>query len=65
MISMAMAALPHEKVVNWMMTFGASCSAEMDNFVLGNSCCEGDLSPSQALRDVDRSKVLGMKPESF
>jgi hypothetical protein len=39
---MAMAVLPHENIMCWMMTLGASGSFEMESLVVGKSCFEGE-----------------------
>ena len=36
-ISIAIAMLPHANVVDWMITFGASFSSEIDSLVVGSS----------------------------
>lgn len=57
--------LPHENVVNWIMTFGASCSSEIASSVAGNNSFDGTLDASHALIEVARSEVLGTNSESF
>lgn len=61
---MAIAVLPQENVVYWMMKFGASGSSDIERFVAGNSSFDGIFRASHALIEVVRSEVLGMNSES-
>lgn len=57
--------LPHTKVVNWMITFGASFSSEMARTVFGNSSEAGSSDASHAFREFLRLEILGRKSESL
>jgi hypothetical protein len=64
-ISIATAVLPHAKVVNWMITFGASFSSEIDRLVSGRSSDAGSLDASHTFSEVLRVEILGRKSDSF
>jgi len=64
-IEIAIDVLPQAKVVNWMMTFGASFSDEMARFVSGRRSDEGNWLPSHAFMEAFLFDVLGRKSERF